>query len=159
MTTGERVSSKLRQEKHLFSHHLIPTVLDMSLHGQEKRHPLPLRTLRIMNYRAWSLAAHTGPPSLRLSCDQPHPLQCSTKPMSTNPMSTTSWGSHGCSWRWDKSQTLLLEPLPFQAGLREGEQVLEGEIPKSISPAHNDWQLPPTPVHVPVLTYPQGCKA
>lgn len=33
---------------------------------------------------------------------------------------------------------------------------MEGEISGSTSLAHDDWQLPPTPAYVPVLTHPQG---
>ena len=56
------------------------------------------------------------------------------------------------------------EPDPLTAALalpgwaKRKSQVLEGEIPGLTSPSHSDWQLPPTPAHVPVLTHPQGCQ-
>lgn len=117
-----------------------------------KGHHLSLRTPEITGHRAWSLPAHTGSPSLRVSFDQPYPWHCLTKPMST-----TSWWSHVVTLGGGMRTSSLTAALALPGWAERKSQVLEGEIPGLTSPNH-DWQLPPTPIHEPVLTHPQGCQ-
>ena len=115
-------------------------------------HYLSLRTPEITGHRAWSLPAHTGSPSLRVSFDQLYPWHCSTKPMST-----MSWRSQVVILGGGIRTSPLTAALALPGWAERKSQVLEGEIPGLTSPNHH-WQLPPTPARVPVLTHPQGCQ-
>lgn len=84
-------------------------------------------------------------------------LQCSSKPMSTNPLSTTSWGPRVFIPGYEvRTRPSYSSSRPFRLGWEKESWDLEGEISGSTSLAHDDQQLPPTPAHVPVLRHPQG---
>lgn len=61
--------------------------------GKLNGQPLPPRTPEIIDHKAWSLPAHTGPPSLAVSFHLAHPSKAPANPhIATS--SITLWGSH-----------------------------------------------------------------